>query len=403
MTTQESEAVFLLKAADGEQQLLVDRELLMGRDESSDVVLDKGQASRKHAKLIPDQEGVWVKDLGSTNGTFVSGERISKPTLLKVGDELRCGESVFELAARPEAAAADPDATLLYNADDTAKVPSAVDAAPAAEAPPVKAPPIKAPAAQAAPVEKAQSEAALAEEVKPGQQPAEEAAPAAEPSDSVNSSDLEGKAKAPPSWVLNNQQSVDGTAFISKDMMKNSLLSSGNKAETQETVAEPTLVGNSDPVMGLRFQLIGEGKNKWEIGRSPNADIMLNDDSVSGAHAQILHEGGRWKLVDLMSANGTYANGKKCLTGYLASGDLVGFGGVECAFMLPEEEEAQQQAGDSPSKPEAPRVSMPRIRLPRVSMPRISMDSSALKTAAIAFGATAIVALGVILVIAQFI
>lgn len=389
MTTQESEALFLLRALGGEQQLAVDRELLMGRDASSDVVLDKGMASRKHAKLTPGDDGIWVEDLGSTNGSFINGERISKPTLLKTGDELRCGESRFELMPQAKSAPADPDATLLYSPDDTAQSmaplsESAADDAPADDVPADT--PADASAAAVYPEPEAAVSSTPAAAPAPAEaprEPAQKPAPAAESPDS----------KAPPSWVLNNQQSVDGTAFISKDMLKDSLLSSGNKAEAQEAVTEPMLIGNSDPVMGLRFQLIGEDKNGWEIGRSSNADIMLNDDSVSGAHAQILHEGGRWKLVDLMSANGTYANGKKCLTGYLSSGDLVGFGGVECAFMLPEAEQEQQQAGEPTPKREASRI----------SMPHFSMDSSALKTAAIAFGATTIVALGVIFLIAQFI
>lgn len=280
--TQNIAAVFLLTDNDG-QQLPVDRELILGRDPACDLVLDKGKASRRHARLSPADEGIWVEDLGSTNGTFVNGARIEQRTLLKAGDELRGGDSVFRVELPVGAATQDSDATLLYSADADSTL---KEAAPAA----VKAP-------------KPQVEA-------------------------------KAESKAPPSWVLNNQQSVDGTAFISKDAMKSSLASSSANLQAQEEVTEPTLIGNSDPVMGLRFQLIGE-KNKWEIGRSPNADVMLNDDSVSGSHAQILYENGRWKLVDLMSANGTYANGKKCLTGYLATGDVVRFGAVECVFALP--------------------------------------------------------------------
>lgn len=291
MTTLQDSRLFLLRAVDGEQQLPVDRELLMGRNPASDVVLDQGGASREHARLTPDADGVWVEDCGSTNGTFVNGVRIEKACLLKEGDQLKAGESSFTLVVNAPVAEHDPDATLLYDASQVSDATMLADSGATNE-----------------PVAKEPSPAA------------------AEEPDS----------KAPPSWVLNNQQSVDGTAFFSRDSLPESIRNSRDHSVPQQAVGEPTLIGNSDPVMGLRFQLIGEDKNQWEIGRSPNSDVMLNHESVSGAHAQIINDAGRWKVVDLMSANGTYTNGKKCLTGYLSSGDVVCFGSVECAFILPE-------------------------------------------------------------------
>lgn len=329
MTVQENEVLFLLRAVDGDQEVTIDRELVMGRDTACDLVLDQGRASRKHARLSPGPDGIVVEDLGSTNGTFVNGQKISEPTVLKEGDELLGGLARFTVVRQePE----DPEMTEAYSVDE---------ALAQAEIPP-----------SAATAPKARD---------------------AEPSES----------KAPPSWVLNNQQSVDGTAFISKDMLQDSMVNTDGKVQNPEDVEEPTLVGNSDPIMGLRFQLIGEDKHKWEIGRSPNVDVMINDDSVSGAHAQILFENGRWKLVDLMSANGTYANGKKCLTGYLASGDVVRFGGVECAFMLPE--------GSEPEEPEE-----------EMEAPEPPANQLPIKTVAIAFGATVAVIVLVFLVLSLF-
>lgn len=364
MTTQEDSAQFLLKAVDGTEQLPIDRELRMGRDAASDVILDQGGASRRHAVLKPGDEGVWVEDSGSTNGTFVNGERIEQPRLLRDGDELRAGEARFMLEVIVPAAEPDPDATQLMGGgpdpDATAlhspePEPSPEKAAPepsAGEAPPE------------APTPPREKPEAGASEQKPAE-------PEPEAPDS----------KAPPSWVLDNQQSVDGTALFSKDLLKDSLRHSENNIAPQQEVNDPTLIGNSDPVMGLRFQLIGEDKHQWEVGRSPNADVMLNHESVSGAHAQIIHEAGRWKLVDLMSANGTYANGKKCLTGYLSSGDIVCFGSVECVFALPEPEPEEE-----PEPEPEPEV----------------VHGSAIKIAAIAFVATAAVAGTVLFIISLF-
>lgn len=352
MTTQQNSQLFLLRATNGEQQLQVDRELKMGRDPSSDVVLDQGGASRQHARLVPDAEGVWVEDSGSTNGTFVNDERIKQARLLKEGDQLQVGQSIFTLIVKAPVAEQDPDATLLYGASPDAEA-TLMYSGDKSEALP------KEPAG----------------ENKVPAQSAEKEAPAVPKPE-------EPDTKAPPSWVLNNQQSVDGTAFFSKDSLQDLLRTSEDTKAPQQEVSEPTLIGNSDPVVGLRFQLIGEDKSQWEIGRSPNSDVMLNHESISGAHAQIINDAGRWKVVDLMSANGTYANGKKCLTGYLSSGDIVCFGSVECAFMLPE---GKQQSGVT-AKPAA----------------SAKTSGSNIKSAVIAFIATCAVAGIVLLVLAKF-
>ncbi|MBK1851819.1 FHA domain-containing protein [Marinobacter sp. 1-4A] len=346
MTTQQNSLIFLLRSVNGEQQLPVAKQLKMGRSAECDVVLDQGGASRQHAVLTPDPEGVWVEDSGSTNGTFVNGERIEQACLLKEGDQLQVGQSIFTLFIKAPVVEQDPDATLLYGASadpDATLLHGDLDK------------------------EEAQvpEEAPFAKEV-----PDDDSKPEA------------GDSKAPPSWVLNNQQSVDGTAFFSKDSLPGLQPNSEDQKIPQQAVDEPTLIGTSDPVVGLRFQLIGEGKNQWEIGRSPNSDVMLNHESVSGAHAQIINDAGRWKVVDLMSANGTYANGKKCLTGYLSSGDLVCFGSVECAFMLPEGEQQPEPMVESRSP--------------------TKVSGTDIKTAAIAFIATAAAAGLVLLIVTNF-
>ena len=54
-------------------------------------------ASARHARIDPRPDGVWVEDLGSTNGTFVNGERITSQRLLQPGDVLRVGETELRL------------------------------------------------------------------------------------------------------------------------------------------------------------------------------------------------------------------------------------------------------------------------------------------------------------------
>jgi hypothetical protein len=66
----------------------------IGRADQNDVVIDGDEfASARHARVEPRRDGVWVHDLGSTNGTFVNGVRIDRPRKLVNGDVVRAGET----------------------------------------------------------------------------------------------------------------------------------------------------------------------------------------------------------------------------------------------------------------------------------------------------------------------
>ena len=66
--------------------------LTVGRGPQNDVELDGDQfASARHARFEPRADGLWVQDVGSTNGTFVNGIRIERPRRLSAGDVVRVG------------------------------------------------------------------------------------------------------------------------------------------------------------------------------------------------------------------------------------------------------------------------------------------------------------------------
>ena len=70
---------------------------VIGREEGTGIRLDGDDfASSRHARLDPRQDGVWVEDLGSTNGTFLNGERITAERLKK-GDVVRVGQTELRL------------------------------------------------------------------------------------------------------------------------------------------------------------------------------------------------------------------------------------------------------------------------------------------------------------------
>ena len=72
-------------------------DVTIGRAPSSTLVLDDDYASNAHARLS-QVNGTWVvQDLGSTNGTWIDRQRITSPTPLSIGHQLKVGRTVLEL------------------------------------------------------------------------------------------------------------------------------------------------------------------------------------------------------------------------------------------------------------------------------------------------------------------
>ena len=72
------------------------REIVVGRSSDLDMVLVEDMVSRKHAKISTASARVMIQDLGSTNGTFVNGEKVKKARL-KEGDRILIGTSILKL------------------------------------------------------------------------------------------------------------------------------------------------------------------------------------------------------------------------------------------------------------------------------------------------------------------
>jgi len=83
----------------------------LGRDITNDIVINDREASRHHLRLVRSGDSITVEDLGSTNGTFVNGKRVSGVTPLQNGDMVGLGETVtlgFEIQRAQQAQQAPP-------------------------------------------------------------------------------------------------------------------------------------------------------------------------------------------------------------------------------------------------------------------------------------------------------
>lgn len=86
----------------GEFPMHDNREIVIGRSSELDMVLVEDMVSRKHSRISTGEGDLSIQDLGSTNGTFVNGERI-KQSKLKEGDRILIGTSIIKLVAVDDA------------------------------------------------------------------------------------------------------------------------------------------------------------------------------------------------------------------------------------------------------------------------------------------------------------
>src|SRR4051794_37716618 len=135
-------------AAGGEQGL--EGELLLGRtSEGFGSLSGDPEISRRHAQISRTPEGrLYISDLGSTNGTFVNGERISGSAWLSAGDVVKVGQSTLKVtggAADPGAPSVRPSPTAAPTQAPTGAPtpPEPEEAAAAAPSPP--SPPVPTP------------------------------------------------------------------------------------------------------------------------------------------------------------------------------------------------------------------------------------------------------------------
>jgi len=91
-----------LQAITGElegQEVTIDRDMLVGRHQDADLLLQAAEISRRHAAFLLKEDTLWVQDLKSSNGTFVNDIRIDQDKLLMDGDIVQFASVKFNVLA----------------------------------------------------------------------------------------------------------------------------------------------------------------------------------------------------------------------------------------------------------------------------------------------------------------
>jgi pSer/pThr/pTyr-binding forkhead associated (FHA) protein len=278
---------WLVKVSD-QREVPVKPDMIVGRLAECDLQLTEGHASRRHARLSLADGAVWVEDLGSANGTFVNGTRVTGKVRLSAGDRLRFDVEEFDLRAPapPEA-----DGKTVFR----------------------------------------------------------------EPEPAAVVAESSGLYKRPGAWADPDAmgEGANKTKFIDPAQLKQMMSDA-----PAVPLASPAAIDNthlhvvSGSRAGLNIQLaVGEsGCAEWTIGSQADREVQFQDSGVSALHAKIVNDGARWKVLDQMSANGTFVNGKRSNVSYLTAGDRVRFGPVECIFQTAVRSSAavtQASAGDA--------------------------------------------------------
>jgi pSer/pThr/pTyr-binding forkhead associated (FHA) protein len=105
---QEGALLAVLDGAESGRRIRIAERVTLGRGEEAGVFIDDPEISRTHAAIGPTTHGLELQDLSSLNGTWVNGERITRPTLLAPGDVVKLGVTRLEVLSVGERGVASP-------------------------------------------------------------------------------------------------------------------------------------------------------------------------------------------------------------------------------------------------------------------------------------------------------
>jgi ABC-type multidrug transport system ATPase subunit/pSer/pThr/pTyr-binding forkhead associated (FHA) protein len=354
VTTPSSLAGFVLIVTDGNavgQEFPIVGELLFGREPGGFARLgDDPKLSRRHARIGLRPNGVlFIEDLGSANGTWVNGERISKPFPLVPGDIVKMGTTLLEVRS-PRKVIDQPapwvDGRETIFGDETS--PPSVDPAPEART-----------AAFAQPIEQVGSPSS----VRPAPPLTGATPPAAlllyagkrvpipheglaigrlGENDIAIDSDRVSRlhARVEPGegrHYLTDLRSINGTYLNGERLVGESRwLNSGDAIAVGGEVLRYLAGDTSEAGLGYgsapRSRTVRPAGRRMTIGRDPANDLVLDAPNISRFHAEVITEDSAVELRDLASRNGTRLDGRVVERAHLVVGSEIGIGPFRLVF-----------------------------------------------------------------------
>lgn len=268
----------LKRIADGEEFILSERSLLVGRSDSCDIQVKQGHPSREHARVAERDGGVLVQDLHSTNGTFVNNKRIEVATLTHIGDVVKFGDEAFSVQS-----IGAPEATVLMrslgsNAGVSASVIDDDD----------------------------------------------------EDEPDADATSILELYSLPPGWddAASGFQSTVGKLDERKREAIDRYVEKFSK--TLKGKSGLFLIFFSDEDLPVfKSLIVAEGKLSWTLGRDSTCDVVYENPCISKYHANIVREAGGWFLEDVGSTNGVTLGGTRQKKIQLRDGMVLEISAVE--------------------------------------------------------------------------
>lgn len=245
----------LKRVDDGEEFSISFGSLLVGRSDSCDIRVKTGQASREHARVRAQDNGVVVEDLHSTNGTFVNDKQIEEATLVKPGDVIRFDQERFSLQEKG-----------LTNATIYARPVNPNDGAMSIEE---------------------------------------------EDEEDVNATVYRQSFVMPANWQSFDDSPADNSTVDDrkKQALNNFINKSFRALQGNHLIALVIFKDNEPPI--IKTVSTGENEGRWSIGRNKSCDIVVEQPDISEVHCHLVYENGQWSLEDNQSTNGIWLNNKR--------------------------------------------------------------------------------------------
>jgi ABC transport system ATP-binding/permease protein len=346
-------------------------EIFIGREPTCTLQIDSPGVSRRHARLLFQNNQYLLEDLGSSNGTFVNGERISKPWLLKNGDIVSLGKMIqleYQVALPPVSATMIESelplvgGTIIEAAPEQPFVPTQPPPAPRVAIHPA---PVSIPPPQAPQMTMIGQELPVSLDVSPPQLIVTIAGQALKTYSLVKTrvtiGRLEDNEIVIDSRIVSRHHAVlerlqDGYLLTVIPEAGNPVLYDGRPLTGSHKLRHGDIlrIGSLDPGMMVTMTYVDlsqavetqasairfSEKNIIQIGRDASNDVVLNSPVVSSYHAQIERVGQRHRLTDLRSTNGTFINDKRVEGDvWLQPSDVIRIGSFR--FVMGEDELGQ--------------------------------------------------------------